>query len=191
MLHHKPWKLRALVPSFALLLVFSAAPSASAQCPLPDNLDGGPCCERTELRLPDFPRFEHRALDICFRGCDFASTDVRASWTAPIPARRGLIGPVCGLYVSSLTLTDPSGSVTWRGRMRLTYSRTWIESATNTRYQVWRFLVNSDMAPSSAGVSSPCGVPNCAAAFGNRVRFTGYRTTPRTASRATSRRRGC
>ncbi len=172
------WKKTVVLPflaaaAFALAVVV-APRAASAQCPLPDNLDGGPCCERTDLRLPDFPRFEHRALDICFRGCDFASEDVRAAWSAPVPARRGPVGPVCGLYLSSVSVTDPSGSVTWRGRMRLTYSRTWIESGAGTRFQVWRFLANGDVAPSSDASSNPCGVPACAAAFRNRVHFTGY-----------------
>lgn len=171
----RQWKIRPLVSTFASAFVLAAASSlATAQCPIPDNLDGGPCCERTELRLPEFPRFSHRALDICFRGCDFNSADVVAEWSAPVPARRGPVGPVCGLYLSSLTISDPSGNAVWRGRMRLTYSRTWLESGAGTRFQVWRFLVNSDMVPSLSGVTNPCGVPNCAAAFGNRVRYTGY-----------------
>jgi hypothetical protein len=71
-------------------------------------------------------------------------------------------------------LRNPAGGDTWGGKLRMHYSRTWLETGTNQQFQVWRFLVNGDLVPTAAAGGVPCPVPPCAAPHGGRVRFTGY-----------------
>ncbi len=153
------------------LLVLEVFPSA--QCPLPDKLDGGPCCTTAHPDVPDFPNFLIDSIEICWRDCNVdAVIPYRARWKKinllPVPAP-------CGTRFMSLELFDPLGTLVWTGRLRLTYSRTWAETAPGpTPLQVWRFLVNGDMSPTLGIAPIPCPVPPCAPANGNRVRFTGY-----------------
>jgi len=161
----------------ALVALFGAVP-ALAQCPLPDNLDGPPgsCCAPTSLILPTIPDVTDDCLDICWNLCDVDGvTGHSAEFTAPVPASTATIPPICSVYVTKLTLKDASGAVTWVGKLRMMYSRTWGEiDPTGIEHQVWRFLLNGDMKPQPAAGGSPCPVPPCASAFANRVRYTGY-----------------
>ncbi len=164
---------RLLLPLAAL---FVLAARADAQCPMPDNLDGGPCCAITNAVLPMFPDFTVPSIEICWKDCNPDNIiNYAACWSAPTPAATAA-GPLCSVFLSRLQLKDPAGGVLWSsGPMRLWYSRTWFESdGANQRLQVWRFLVNGDLRPSAAAGGVPCPVPNCAAAFGNRVHTTGY-----------------
>jgi len=160
-----------------VLLSFAAL--ASAQCPLPDRLDGPPgsCCTVTAEQLPVFPAFQLGSMGICWKDCGIDQVAiVKADWTAPTPAPPLPGGsPFCSVYYSKLKLYDTSGNLIWSGVMRMWYARTWGEIGTSGAVdQVWRFLVNGDLVPTSAAGSPPCPVPPCAASFGNRVRFTGY-----------------
>ena len=58
----------------ALTVVAAAASSAVAQCPIPDGLDGGPCCTVADESLPTFPRIETSAIGFCFLDCDVEET---------------------------------------------------------------------------------------------------------------------
>lgn len=158
------------VLAFALCLL-ALEPFAAAQCPLPDGLDGGPCCTVAPLDLPKFPNFSQDMLGICWHDCDIEQVQTcQARWTTvPILA----VPPPCGFRLVNLELLDALG-VKWKGRVRLLYSRTWLETAPGgVGLQVWRFLVNGDLIPRS-GLPVPCPVPPCVTAFGGRVRFTGY-----------------
>lgn len=169
-------RIKSTVASFLLGLAFWAG-AAEAQCPLPDNLDGGPCCTLTQLRLPKFPAFTHQALDICWQNCAVSQlVNVRTSWTAPVPPPQlfPTVPPPCNILMSGVTVFTPLGAVAWRGTLRLQYSRTWVEAGPGTGFQVWRFLVNGELNPTAAAGPIPCPVPSCAPVFNNRVRWTGY-----------------
>lgn len=150
------------------------AVSSQAQCVLPDNADGGPCCEDTQLQLPQFPAFRTESLDICWRECQIENVgECIMEWTRPMASDVPGNCPVCGLFAARVRIRDASGAVKWRGLARMTYSRTWVESSGNERYQVWRFLVNADLRPTSAAGAAPCPLPPCANTH-KRVRHTGY-----------------
>jgi hypothetical protein len=155
----------------ALLSTLALAATSIAQCPLPDHLDGGPCCSPAQITLPTFPAFKQSSLDICWKDCDVDNiAGGRVRWGKP---QAGGTSP-CGPMVSKVRMFDAAGSLTWRGKMRMQYSRTWFEVNTaGTDYQVWRFLVNGDLRPTAAAGGPPCPVPSCVLAF-QRARYTGY-----------------
>jgi hypothetical protein len=161
--------IRVFFPFVLLAALFARL--ASAQCPLPDNLDGGPCCALTTEVLPPLPTFFQNSLDICWRDCNVDQVrGVNAKFT-PLPTVHN-----CGERMVRAQFFDPaSGLLTWSGVLRLTYSRTWMEGGLPpaTGRQVWRFLANGDLRPTSAAGAVPCPIPSCTAAF-KTVRFTGY-----------------
>ena len=149
-----------------------AAPSA-AQCPKPDQLDLGLCCNQAQLAIPAFPNFRQDAMEICWRDCTVSGTiNYRAIWqNITIAPSTGL---PCGERLVQLTLNNTLGVMHWTGRLRLQYSRTWLETdPAGFQIQVWRFLANGDMRPNTT-LPVPCPAPVCAAAHNGRVRFSGY-----------------
>jgi hypothetical protein len=142
----------------------------AAQCPLPDQLDGGPCCTVAPPVIPVFPNFRQDAFEICWQDCGIDQVlTYNARWRtnplAPLP---------CGEASTSLSLVSSAGVTDWSGVLRLQYARTWMEiDAAGLPLQVWRFLVNGDLRP-RANLTTPCPAPPCAAAFNGLVRFTGY-----------------
>ena len=149
---------------------------AAAQCPIPDQLDGGLCCTTAGLKLPGFPNFNQPALEICWRDCSvnavLAYTATWKNFNLQI-GQPGTVSP-CGERMVTLELRAPGGVLHWAGTLRFQYSRTWMETNTaGTALQVWRFLINGDLR-SVVGLPIPCPVPACAPAFGNSARFTGY-----------------
>lgn len=172
-----------------LLTVFGALLASSrpsAQCPIPDQLDGGPCCTQAAEFIPPFKKVTQDALDICWRDCGNAFTaPVRAVWT-PMNILTPS-GPDCGYRRYALAIYSPAAVLLWSGTMRVLYSRTWLETnPAGMPVQVWRFLVNGDLRPTAAAGPIPCPVPPCAPAFGNRVRFTGYLDYARNCAIATN-----
>ena len=156
---------------FAALSLTSAP--ALAQCAQPDRLDSGPCCAVAQIDLPTFPLMVQDSLNICWRDCDVDSLiGTTARWKAPLP----LMGQPtsCGRFRSRLRLSDPAANITWKGRVDMTYSRTWMETdISGVDMQVWRFLVNARLAPTADAGTPPCPVPTCAATF-PKVFFSGY-----------------
>ena len=137
-----------------LALCIWSAPAA-AQCPLPDQLDGGPCCTQAFENLSIFKKVTVNSLDICWRDCgiDFVGPS-RAVWTPlkVLPAT----GPDCGMRYSRLDLLDPVGALKWTGTLQLLYSRTWAEmKPSGTPLQVWRFLVNGYLRPTPIVAPAP------------------------------------
>ncbi len=158
-------------------LFAASAFSASAQCVLPDDLDGGPCWGATTAALPDFPALATTVRNLCWGDCAVtADQTFDLEITSPRKARHRTRAPIplCSYYVARYTVKDGAGTVLWSGAMRLAYSRTWLETAGATSYQVWRFLANGDLRPTADAGGTPCPVPACAAAFNNKVHFTGY-----------------
>ncbi|MBI1851944.1 MAG: hypothetical protein HYR85_16525, partial [Planctomycetes bacterium] len=172
------------IPRVLLALVFAAlvAEGAAAQC-FPDNLTG-PCCQRTDVRLPDFPAIQQEIRFICFDNCQ-PRIDVRVcvDIAAPQPVTDAAGNRVCGIYLIRYTIRTcgAAAQVLWSDTMRAHYSRTWLEIAPGSTFpnsQVHRFLLNGDLVPSTfliqhAGANT-CVLPPCAARFGNRVHFWGY-----------------
>jgi hypothetical protein len=153
--------------------VLALSPALHAQCPLPDGLDGGPCCATTAVKLPPFPKFTQKSLGICWLDCKIDQVkSYNARWTQPMPVFYSS-NPACAWFNARLQLYV-GVTLHWQGALNFTYSRTWFESAPTTRYQVWRFLLNGDLLPTAAAGLPPCPVPKCAPLNGNRVRFTGY-----------------
>jgi hypothetical protein len=163
------WK--PVLASFVGLVLWSG--SVGAQCPVPDGLDGGPCCTVAPDNIPTFPKFTQDALEICWQNCNVDQViSYVACWNnlhiAPIP------GIPCGERRVRLDLKNTAGVLQWTGTLRLQYSRTWLETdPAGFPLQVWRFLVNGDMRP-FVTMPIPCPVPPCVPAFGNKARFTGY-----------------
>lgn len=164
------WKPVAFMAGLAL----ATSSLASAQCPTPDKLDGGPCCAPAQEKVPWFPKVVQNSLGICWRDCGIEAvlpTTARWSPLNILPAT----GPDCGYRLQRLDLMNGAGVVQWTGVMRLLYSRTWMETdPSGTAIQVWRFLVNGDMRASTTVGPAPCPLPPCAAAFNGRVKFSGY-----------------
>jgi len=162
-----PFRVLSLIAFLSCLL----ARAPAAQCPLPDNLDGGACCALASEVLPPLPVFAQPALDICWRDCNVDQVRGVNAKFSPLTTPGN-----CGERLVRLQLFDPiSGALTWSGSLRLTYSRTWLEAGPPPAAgrQVWRYLANGDLKPTAAAGPVPCPVPSCATAF-NAVRFTGY-----------------
>ena len=151
-----------------------ALTSPAQNPPLPDGLDAGPCDELAFLVLPDFPTFEQDSLQICWKNCSVEKTQtLRAKWRITSHSIAGRRTPDMR---GRLTIKDSQETVLWKGRMTMTYSRTWLEDQlpSGETLQVWRFLVNGDLRPTQAAGGSPVFVPTCAAECDNNVRYTGY-----------------
>ena len=161
---------RIAAAAVTAFLSLALTPDAAAQCLTPDGLDGGPCCAPATVVAPRAPNFQQDSLSICWKDCDIESIGTtKAVWSSPTPADN------CRNYAKRLRLKGPGGVIEWNGRMKFRYSRTWSETdTTGVERQVWRFLVNGDMRPTAAAGGPPCPVPPCAAANGNKVRYTGY-----------------
>ncbi len=161
---------KVFAPLIAILPLVSAP--ALAQCPMPDGLDGGPCCTIAQANLPVFPVMKQQSLDICWLDCNVeAVIPCRARFKKP----SGLVNQPtsCGRYRSRLRLTA-GGVKKWGGKVNMTYSRTWLETdSAGIQYQVWRMLIHAQLRPTAAAGAPPCPVPPCANQFG-KVRFTGY-----------------
>jgi hypothetical protein len=133
-------------------------------------LDGGPCCAATVPNAPRVPNFGQTSLQICWWRCDVNTLDTcEAAWSSPTPPDD------CRNYAKRLRIKDAAGIVKWNGRIKLRYSRTWLETdPSGAQWQVWRFLANGDLRPTSPGGPGACPIPPCAAPNGNKVRYTGY-----------------
>jgi hypothetical protein len=168
-------RLHKLKLAFASLisLVFWSG-SAGAQCPVPDQLDGGPCCTVAMPVIPGFPKFTQDALQICWQNCNVSQTFFYQScWTNVNILPPG--GAPCGEMRLQLDLKATTGTVLWTGVLRAVYSRTWVEiDPAGFPIQVWRFLLNGNLRPALGVMPIPCPVPACAPAFNGSVRFTGY-----------------
>lgn len=169
----------AQVTRFALALGLAAgafSADAQAQCGLPDNLDGGPCCAPTAVNLPSFPAMSQQGLWICFDNCAPALQRpfcVTIGKPKPV-AQAGAL--VCGEYNIRYQLKDcATGLLHWTGGVRATYSRTWFEStsAGTAPMTVWRFIINGDLVPTNNVPNNNCERP---ASLNNysRVYFSGH-----------------
>jgi len=162
---------RSRLAALALLAVLAAPRPSLAQCQ-PDGLDVNPCCTPTPVVLPVFPGFNDTSQFICFRDC---TAQINANLCVTIDPPQQVIsgGPVCGIYLVRFRVKlCGSGQVLWNGKLRAHYSRNWLETDTSGNpVGVWRFLLNGDIRPTAALLTSaqggnPSVVPKCFAAFG-------------------------
>lgn len=165
----------------AMFLMTVVAAPAWAQCG-PDGLDLGPCCQTAPLTLPQFPPVTQDIRFICFSGCQ-PRIDGRicVDIGPPIPVMIGA-APICGVYTMRFTIRTCAAAprVLWTGTIRAHYARNWMEQtspAPPPNTEVWRFLLNGDLVPSSFLVqqfgNNNCVVPRCFFSF-QRVHFWGY-----------------
>ena len=134
---------------FSLLLLALLALSVVAPVQaIPFQLDGldGPCCQIASLQLPQFPVITLRSKYICWDNC-------QVQLSGPVLTKFQPVSVACGIYLNKVKVTSLSGTLTaWTGRLVMTYSRTWAESSTpgaQPDIQVWRFILNGDLTPSS------------------------------------------
>jgi len=155
----------------SLLGIAALQLTAEAQCPVPDGLDGGPCCALAQPNVPIPKAFRQETMQICWLDCDVEQVDIcRAEWSLGTTN----LSP-CAIRKMELKIKDAAGAIKWRGRMNVQYSRTWLEiDATGAQVQVWRYLANGDLRPTANTGPSPCPVPPCAGQFNGRVKYTGY-----------------
>jgi hypothetical protein len=142
----------------ALASLVLAAPTQT-QCFGPDNLIG-PCCQPTNLQLPDLPPFELPSLGICWKDCDpVEEVCTRTLVGKPIPV-------ACGEFHADVTVFDClTGAVLLKGTALLDYTRTWIEKVPSpigaVDYQVWRFMAKVDFTTDPTSPFLPCPVASC------------------------------
>lgn len=147
--------------------------SASAQCNMPDNLEG-PCCTAASVDLPIFPDTNDITRYVCWRNC-------AVNFNANVRVQTQHNSIACGYSLIRFDITNVGGSVDiWGGNLISTYSRTWMEiSPTSTvpNTQVWRFLVNGDFTIDPFIVTTyganTCVVPPSYFTY-NRILVTGY-----------------
>jgi len=161
---------------FALVGVLVWNGVAAAQCMGPDGLDGGPCCAQATLNLPNFPNFNQKAIEICWKDCNVSSVVPYTAHWKNVLIKPGTVGGStlpCGEFTMTLDLLAGT-AVQWTGTFLFQYSRTWEETdPSGGTLQVWRFLINGDLR-TVGPIGLPCPVPVCAPANGNRVHFSGY-----------------
>ncbi len=141
---------------------------------IPDNLDG-PCCGQTVVNLPTFPTLTLQTKYVCWNNCNPGLSGTVLTTFAPSPS------PACGIFFNSMTVTNLSGALTaWTGNLVMTYSRTWVESSipgAAPDHQVWRFIMNGDLQPSTALIGgfggNACVVAPCVGTY-NRFHVQGY-----------------
>jgi len=140
-----------------------AAPSARAQCG-PDNLDGTACCAPATVALPAFPPMQIDSRWLCFTNCNLTQNygDCAVLGT-PFPTASG--GQIlCSVYDIRFRLkTCGTTSFLWNGSLKAYYSRTWTENVVvgGPILQVWRFIVNGDLLPTTLVPNVPCRRPVC------------------------------
>lgn len=143
--------------AFVAVVVF--LPAAQAQCPNDDGFNVG-CCNTPVPNLPNFPPITSGATYACFQNCNLENQfTVMLALSAPQLVTCDLA--LINVNVTATGVVGPSFSGILVGK----YARTWTEtnSMGQTR-QVWRFLLNGDMAfnPLSVGATA-CPIPPCSA----------------------------
>jgi hypothetical protein len=146
--------LRSLAPLLTAVALFAAAPLASGQGCVPDNMDG-PCCAPVGPVLPQFPGVSTPGLGVCWTNCNPSQINpLKVVWPAPLQFP-------CASYDTPLDVFDAgSGAHILSGKLHLDYSRTWREAdVTGQPYQVWRFVAKADMR--AIPPTTPPGGPIC------------------------------
>ncbi|MFN0006834.1 MAG: hypothetical protein ACKVXR_02910 [Planctomycetota bacterium] len=161
--------------SFVLVgMLAIAAPRAQAQCG-PDGIAGGPCCTPAVANIPPIPAMQIDCRSICFNGCNVSQQFLDCVNLGPhVPAMSG--GAIqCGVYDLRFRV-KLCGTPTflWNGVLKAFYSRTWNEFPVvgATPIQVWRFVVNGDLLPTTA-LTGICRKPSCNPTY-TRIYFSGY-----------------
>ncbi len=147
--------LRHGIALLSALVLAATHEVASAQCLGPDGLNG-PCWTPVTANLPTFPTQQYPGIGICWTNCNPQQQCTDVVLGNPVAVR-------CGVYNSSLRVSDCLGNPLLAGTLVLDYTRTWEELTPvvpATRYQVWRFTAKIDMERIGT-LASPCLVPPC------------------------------
>ena len=166
---------RFLGSAVLLAVLALIAPPASAQCG-PDGLDSGPCCSNAFVTLPQFPAMQTDVRWLCFNGCNTAQNIMYCA-NVGVPVGSGAGGQLlCGVYDIRFRLkTCGTTNFLWNGALKAHYSRTWNESSIpgTVNLQVWRFVVNGDLLPTTLLPTGICIRPACLNNF-SRLYVSGY-----------------
>jgi hypothetical protein len=137
-----------------VLSLLSAA--SSAQNCFPDGLQLGACATPATVRLPDFPGVSDRVRYVCFESCDpQIDQDLCYTLGAPRVAHLRNQPPIESIYLIRLTIETCSAHprTVWMSNLRAQYCRNWLTAVGNPAgpvdTEVWRFLVNGNLAPST------------------------------------------
>jgi len=174
MKYRKLWSVCSLPVLLVAALALAVPAPGQATTFLPDNLDG-PCCGQTVANLPTFPVVTLQNKYVCWNNCNASLSGTVLTTFTPSPTA------ACGIYFNNMKVTNLGGGlVAWTGNLVMTYSRTWVESsvlgaAPDT--QVWRFILNGDLKPSTTLIGlyggNACIIAPCVATF-NRFHVQGY-----------------
>jgi hypothetical protein len=145
--------LRAGLAAGASLALVGAA--ASAQCLVPDNLNG-PCCAPVVANLPVFPPVTLPGIGICWVNCTPTQTCTQVTLGMPQQI-------ACAQYSIPFEVRDCAGNLLLISKLHADYTRTWEEFpiAGAPPIQVWRFTIKADMNAGPAPVPLGCPVPTC------------------------------
>lgn len=164
------------IGSFALVTILAlAAPPAQAQCG-PDGLDGGPCCASTFANVPSIPAMQLDCRWLCFNGCQVSQNFLDCVNLGPVLPMTSGGAILCGAYnIRFRVKTCGTANFLWNGALKAFYSRTWQEFPVvgAPPIQVWRFVVNGDLLPTTLLPVGPCRKPACTSNY-TRVYFSGH-----------------
>lgn len=146
--------------------------------------DTGNCCALTGASLPiAFPAAEQEIRYFTWNNCNLARNKTLCVELSALEFARDGEGDVigCGTYklpVSMLTCGQQALPL-FSGELIATYSRTWVEKqpTEDPDTQVWRFMINGDLAPSSfvlARYGDNPHLPQCQATYAGLIHWFGY-----------------
>jgi hypothetical protein len=167
----------------AAVLGLAVAFPSDAQC-IRDGLDGSLCCTPADLRLPAFAAVTQTCQFACLEQCGTRfQHNMLVEIAAPREVNRQGAGVVCGVDLIRMTFKTRTTTprTLWTVRLRAQYARNWLASVGDPAgppdTEVWRFLVNGSMAPSSFLLGrfgqNDCAVPPCVSQYPS-PHFWGY-----------------
>jgi len=149
-----PYGYRTLLMAIALLALTTALPGQPGIGGWfgDDGLNAGCCVPVATTNLPSFPSFQQDGRAACFLNCNLESDD-------PVVVTMNHLPIACDYALIFVTISPSSTTAPgWTGTLLAKYSRTWTEpSPFGIERQVWRFLVNGELTPTSGNV--PCPLP--------------------------------
>ncbi len=155
------------VAAFVLASPFTSTAPAQG-CLGNDGFSNGVCCTPAQTNLPNFPPQQIGGVGATIKDCAVEGQYPLGVSINPIPI-------LCDYWLMGITVNSAQFAIAGNQFLVAKYARTWRENAGATQFQVWRFLVNGDLAytaSTAAGIGNP--VPLSAVApFNLPVHFIG------------------